>query len=411
MVPLTLFTLGQYKNGVWLTISSILVWIDSLDIGLGNGLRNQLAIHMVDNNTKRARETVSSAFFMLVLIIIPVSLLLIALIQLSDIYSFLNINKAYIPDLSNILAASVLFVCMTFIFKFIGNFYMGLQLPAASNIILSAGHTLTLIATVVAWFMGCRSLVVIAAINTCSPLVIYLLAYPYTFYHRYPDLRPKANTFRWEATKSLFTLGVKFFVLQIAGVVLFMSSTLLVARLFTPEMVNPYQISYRYYTIMLIVFSIICTPIWSATTDAYARGDEQWIRNCRRRMDKVMLIMLGCLALMVALSAPIYQVWLQDQVEIPFTLNVLMAVYMFVIMYSLSYSNFLNGIGALSVQLLFTASAAVVFIPLTLLLHHLSDHINCVIITMIIVNLPGLVANHIQFYRIINHQAEGIWRR
>ena len=81
MVPLTLFTLGQYKNGVWLTISSILVWIDSLDIGLGNGLRNQLAIHMVDNNTKRARETVSSAFFMLVLIIIPVSLLLIALIQ------------------------------------------------------------------------------------------------------------------------------------------------------------------------------------------------------------------------------------------------------------------------------------------------------------------------------------------
>ena len=204
---------------------------------------------------------------------------------------------------------------------------------------------------------------------------------------------------------------MKFFVLQIAGVVLFMSSTLLVARLFTPEMVNPYQISYRYYSLAMMIFTIILTPIWTATTDALERGDEQWIRNCRRRMDKVMLIMLGCLALMVALSAPIYHVWLQDQVEIPFTLNVLMAVYMFVIMYSLSYSSFLNGIGALSLQLIFTTAAAVVFIPLTLLLHHLSDHINCVIITMIIVNLPGLVVNHIQFHRIINHQAEGIWRR
>lgn len=411
LVPLTLKCLGTYNNGIWLTISSMLIWIDHLDIGLGNGLRNQLATHLAHGDRRGAQQVVTSTFFMLIMIIVPVALLTLGMIYVFDIFSFMNVDATLSPDLRHAVAVAVLFVCATFIFKFIGNFYMGLQLPAASNIILSAGHTLTLIATVVAWFMGCRSLVVIAAINTCSPLVIYLLAYPYTFYHRYPDLRPKANTFRWEATKSLFTLGVKFFVLQIAGVVLFMSSTLLVARLFTPEMVNPYQISYRYYTIMLIVFSIICTPIWSATTDAYARGDEQWIRNCRRRMDKVMLIMLGCLALMVALSAPIYHVWLQDQVEIPFTLNVLMAVYMFVIMYSLSYSNFLNGIGALSVQLLFTASAAVVFIPLTLLLHHLSDHINCVIITMIIVNLPGLVANHIQFYRIINHQAQGIWRR
>ena len=57
-------------------------------------------------------------------------------------------------NLRHAVAVAVLFVCATFIFKFIGNFYMGLQLPAASNIILSAGHTLTLIATVVAWFMG-----------------------------------------------------------------------------------------------------------------------------------------------------------------------------------------------------------------------------------------------------------------
>ncbi|MBR4218339.1 MAG: hypothetical protein IKR71_04760, partial [Bacteroidales bacterium] len=28
MVPVTLKCLGEYKNGVWLTISSILMWID-----------------------------------------------------------------------------------------------------------------------------------------------------------------------------------------------------------------------------------------------------------------------------------------------------------------------------------------------------------------------------------------------
>lgn len=411
LVPLTLRCLGNYNNGIWLTISSMLIWIDHLDIGLGNGLRNQLAIHLAHDDRQGARQVVASTFFMLIMIILPVALLLTALVYSVDLYGFMNVDATLTPELRHAVATAVLFVCATFIFKFIGNFYMGLQLPAASNIITTAGHTLTLLATIVAWLMGCRSLVVIAAINTCSPLLIYLLAYPYTFLHRYPDLRPAFGAFRWQTSKSLFSIGVKFFVLQIAAVVLFMSSTLLVARLFSPEMVNPYQISYRYYTLALIAFTIICTPIWSATTDAYARGDEQWIRDCRRRMDRVVLMLLLALALMVALSGPVYHIWLQDQVQMPFVLNVLMAVYMFIIIYSLSYSQFLNGIGALTLQLLFTAAAAIAFIPLTLLLHHLTGHINSVIIAMILVNLPGLVVNHLQFYRIINHTAQGIWKK
>ena len=32
MVPVTLHCLGEYKNGVWLTISSIMLWIDNMDI-------------------------------------------------------------------------------------------------------------------------------------------------------------------------------------------------------------------------------------------------------------------------------------------------------------------------------------------------------------------------------------------
>jgi hypothetical protein len=33
LVPLTLACLGVYENGVWLTISSVLLWIDNLDVG------------------------------------------------------------------------------------------------------------------------------------------------------------------------------------------------------------------------------------------------------------------------------------------------------------------------------------------------------------------------------------------
>ena len=82
---------------------------------------------------------------------------------------------------------------------------------------------------------------------------------------------------------------------------------------------------------------------------------------------------------------------------------------MFVIMYSLSYSNFLNGINMLTLQLLFTCGAALLFIPLTLLLTKSYYDVNSILIAMIIVTLPGMLVNRIQFNRIINHQAKGLW--
>ena len=53
MVPLTLKMLGAYNNGVWLTISGILIWIDFMDIGLGNGLRNTLAKYVAIGDNER----------------------------------------------------------------------------------------------------------------------------------------------------------------------------------------------------------------------------------------------------------------------------------------------------------------------------------------------------------------------
>ena len=123
LVPLTLSCLGVYENGVWLTISSVLIWIDNLDIGLGNGLRNKLAICMAKDDVAKAREMVSSTFAMLVVIIIPVMLLLVALEILGDPYHFFNVDSLRVGNLTTIITVSTLLVCTTFVFKFLGNFY------------------------------------------------------------------------------------------------------------------------------------------------------------------------------------------------------------------------------------------------------------------------------------------------
>ena len=411
LVPITLHCLGEYKNGLWLTISSMLIWIDNLDIGLGNGLRNKLATHLAHDDTTKAREAVTCTFVMLGVIIIPVMLLTIAVAHHVDLYGFMNVDPTLVGNLESVVIVAIIFVCSTFIFKFIGNFYLGLQLPAVNNLLIAIGHTLALIGTTAVYLSGSHSLMWIAVVNTCAPLAAYLMAYPYTFYKQYPQLRPSLQFFNKKEVAGLFTIGVKFFMLQISGILLFMTSNILISKLFSPAMVTPYQIAYRYFTIAMLIFTIISTPYWTATTDAYERGDMQWIRDSRRRLDKIVLVIMAMLAVMAAVSPLVYRVWIGSDVDIPFSLSLLMAIYMGVILASLSYSFYLNGMGALTLQLIMTLGAAIVFIPLTYITTRLWPGINSVVLTMIAVNLPGLLVNILQYKKIVGGTASGIWTR
>ena len=190
LVPATLNCLGEYKNGIWLTISSLLLWIDNMDIGLGNGLRNKIAEYMAHGEYERTRSLVSSTFAMLTCIIIPVLLILLLLIAISDPYMVFNADPSKVDQLDQVLMVTVTLVCTSFIFKLIGNFYMGMQLPAVSNLLIALGQTLALIGTYIVLYSGSHSLMLIALVNTAAPLLVYLLAYPYTFFYKYPQLRP-----------------------------------------------------------------------------------------------------------------------------------------------------------------------------------------------------------------------------
>ena len=388
LVPATLHCLGEYKNGIWLTISSLLLWID-----------------------ERTRSLISSTFAMLTCIIIPVLLILLLLIALTDPYWIFNASPSKVDHLDQVLMATVTLVCTSFIFKLIGNFYMGMQLPAVSNLLIALGQTLALIGTYIVLWSGSHSLMLIALVNTVSPLIIYLLAFPYTFLYKYPHLCPSLKLIKLKEAKAVIHMGVQFFIMQISSVVLFMTSNILISNLFSPTMVTPYQITYRYFSILLVIFTVICMPFWNATTDAYQKNDIAWIRNATKKLRLMTVGILICLIVMIALSDIVYAIWIDQQTVIDLKMSIMMAAYIFILIYSMRYSYFINGIGKLRLQLIFTTAAAVLFIPLAYLTTQWTHSIIWFMIVMCLVNIPGLIVNRIQFHKLINGKANGIWMK
>ena len=410
MVPLTLTCLGTYQNGVWLTISSLLIWIDQMDIGLGNGLRNKLSISIAHHDMEEARKMISSCMAMLTCIIIPLAILLLLLIQITDVYTFFNVQPERIPTLRAALQAAVIFVCITFFFKLINNVYMGMQIPSASNLIIVLGQGLALFFTWLLLQTGQATFLNVVIVNTAAPLLIYMLAYPITFFKVFPLLRPSVSLINLRSALSLGNLGVRFFWLQIAGVIQMMTANILISKFFSPEIVTPYQIAYRYFSLVLAAFTVICMPFWNATTDAYERNDMQWIRKADKRMGYVVILLGLCIVLMVAVSPLIYNLWIGNKCEVPFGITIMVAIYTFIIIASNRYSYFLNGIGALRLQMYMTVTV-LFFIPLAWLASHLTHDINYFLAVMCLCIAPSWIVNKIQFIKILNGKATGIWKK
>ena len=286
---------------------------------------------------------------------------------------------------------------------------MGLQLPAVNNLLVAFGSTLILIVTWILYINGKATFLNVVIANTAAPLIIYLIAYVYTFYHQFPQLCPSYHLVNLRSALELGNLGIKFFWIQIASVIQFMSINLLISNFFTPAMVTPYQIAYRYLNLAMVLFTIICMPFWNATTDAYERNDMEWIRKANKKMNLMILLIAAVMTLAVVVSPWVFQIWIGDSCHVPFGMTVMVALYIFLLIVSMRYSYFLNGIGALRLQLYMTIMT-VLFIPMSYFVVRYAHDMLWFLGVMCFCVVPSIVVNLIQFHKFLHGTAKGIWR-
>ena len=408
IVPVTLDYLNPYEYGIWLTLSSILMWINSFDIGLGNGMRNKLATALAKNDKKLGRAYVSTTFFMLVIIMGIIIGIGSICSNYLNWYDILNTTPANVSNLGQIVYVSFFFFCINFIFKFIGSVYLAMQLPAVNNLLVVSGNFMALIIIFILTKYTVGNLLWVALAFSVSPLIIYLLAYPITFGLIFPYLRPSIRFFRLNYLKDLFNIGVQFFILQLSAILLFSVTNLIISHMFGPEEVTPYNVSYRYFSVVLMVMNLLLAPMWSATTDAYAKGDMPWIQRIMKNLKKILCFISLGIVIMVLMSNMVYRIWIGNEVSIPMTLSILMGIYVCILIWSLTYSNILNGLGKLRIQMINTVCVALLNIPFCFVLGKLWG-IYGIVLSLCLLNLSGLLLNKIQLSKIIEKRATGIW--
>lgn len=130
----------QYFNnnkvlGIWYTLLSVLIWFLNFDLGLGNGIRNNLVKAIAIKNTEETRRVISSGMFSISVVTIMLSIIGAILISLIDLNRLFNINADTIS--SHTLLISTIFVFISVMLRFflttISSVFYALQKSAINN--------------------------------------------------------------------------------------------------------------------------------------------------------------------------------------------------------------------------------------------------------------------------------------
>lgn len=411
LVPLTINYINVSQYGIWLTLSSIVGWFAFFDIGLTQGLRNKFAEAIAKGEHSLAQIYVSTTYAVLAIIFCILWIIFLLFNHFLNWSHILNISENIQSEVSLLAIIIFTYFCLQFVMNIITTIITASQQPAKASLIGVLGQILSLIFIIILVKTTQGSLLKLGIALCVSPLLVLLGANIFLFKGVYKKYKPVISKVKFSYAKGLFNLGLVFFIIQVAGIIQYQTANVIIAQNFGTADVTSYNIVYKYFGTLNMVFVIFLTPFWSATTEAYLKNDIQWIKNGVRKYNLLTILLIGIGILMLIFSHQIYTLWLgKGKVIIPFSLSLWGFIFFIISMFSGIYVSFLNGISALRIQFLASVVSPFLYIAIAILLikyYHFGVY--AVFIASVAANFNGLLLAPIQYHQVINRKRKGIW--
>lgn len=393
----SLYTLPAYIRffhndeslGLWFTILSILNWVLNFDLGIGNGLRNHLSTSLASNDRENARRYISSAYFTIGIISLIMAVIFPFVAKNIDWNSILNIKSEIVSEKALLLSVNIVFlgVMVQFFLKLINSVLYAMQKSSLNNfLVLISNVIILLVVLLVPSKTNDYNVILMAIIHAVAVAVPLLIMTFVVFGGKNKDLIPKISYVTKQHSKSVLSLGVTFFVIQLAYMIIMSSNEFLITSFSSNSDVVSYQAYYKLFSLGSTVFALMLTPLWSIITKAKAEKKLAWVKSTYFKFIKIGLFFcIGEFAL-AFITKPLMIVWLgiDNLPPISIITGILFALLGSGMILSSVMSSVANGLGTLRVQLLCFLIGAVAKVPLSYILVKWLDNWTGVVLANIV---------------------------
>lgn len=368
-VPLTIGYLGTERYGVWITIASLLAWLQLTDFGLGNGLTNAMTTAAGQNRPDLVRTHISNGMLLLSAIASAVGVIIAAAWSLIDWNALFGVGNATVQaEVGPAVAAALTIFLLQFPLSVAGRIYMAYQEGRIGNYWSAAANVLSLFALLaVTHTHGGLVWLVIAVSGTYS--LVNAVSTAWLFFIHKPFLRPRLEAVDFASMGSLGQAGGQFFLIQIMALVTLSTDNFIISHFLGAKHVPEYSLTYNLFNYTTLPQSVLFSYLWIAFNEAITRRDIAWVQ---RTFHLNLFLGLGfTAAAVVALSTvvkPFIAWWAGPDVVPSHALVLWMAAWCMVNAFASPMACLLAAASQLRYQVMYCSAAAVLNVGLSIFL-------------------------------------------
>ena len=276
-VPLTIGYLGTERYGAWVTIGSLLAWLQLTDFGLGNGLTNAVTTAAGQDRPDLVRMHLSNGVALLTSIAVATGLVAALAWPFINWGAVFGVSDpATLAELGPAVATALAVFLIQFPLSSGGKVYMAYQEGRIGTYWGIAGNILSLLALITVTRTGGGLVWLVIAVSGTQMLVV-LASNAWIYLRHRPNLRPGLRHLDTSAMRPLGAVGGKFFLIQIMALVTFQTDNLVISHYLGAARVPEYSLTYTLFSYTALPQSLLFGYLWTAYTEAIARRDIVWV--------------------------------------------------------------------------------------------------------------------------------------
>lgn len=410
MVPITLGYLDKTRYGLWAALSSTLTWFFMFDVGIGNGLKNRYIEFKAKADRITIRKYVSTSYFLFGVMALLISIVFFVANQFIDWSRVLNAPSSMRSELETTVLVVFIAMSVNFVFRLVNNILIAELKTALVDASGVVSHLITLLGLLILVRISESSILRFALVYLGSNLFVTLLLSIWVYGVKYRDIAPHPKYIDVRLRRDLLSTGMKFFFLQIMGIVFFQSTSFIISALVNPEAVTEYNITKRYFDMLAMLFTMMHQPLWSGYGEAYHSLSFDWIKKVFKLLLKLWgLLTVGLFGMMIV-QAPVFKIWLKGRIEVDYTLSALFVIFMSMQMIHNIYLPFINSTSKIRLQTIANAISVPIFLTLAFVfIKTLSmGSIGLLLALIICRGIPMAILAPMQSYKILSG-AKGLW--
>ncbi|MEG0339734.1 MAG: hypothetical protein RR573_07430 [Oscillospiraceae bacterium] len=374
---ISLFTMPAYLSyftssevlGVWMTAVSLLNWMVYFDLGIGNGMRNQLVKFLEKNQKNEVKNVISSAYFSVGGIVAALIIVQFVIVPYINWNVVLNISRDVLPQelLSRMVSILIIGALARFFSALVAQIYYAMQKAAIPNLIMVSSNLLTLIWMRISIFSGKFDNVILLAVAYAIAINIPgIVATIFLFCGKLRYAVPSIKNVTSLCVKNVVSLGGKLLYIQVIMSLALGMTDIYISSFVGPKAVVEYQIYYKLIGALTSLFTLSLTPVWSAVTQAKVTKDKKWIISLYKKMILLLLLFSAGQLILIVIMPFAVKIWLgANAIKVSFGAGLIYCIYNVIYMWVFIQYNFACGLGKLKKISFYLSVAAIMTVVLS----------------------------------------------